>query len=180
MGIKRTREAHVPTMYRSLPTSRECLKEASEHVGTSGALRNDSDTSGTCTRVGMKSQSTGELEDQGNVADMSTVCTNGQSIADDTKTAKNTSKMIRMRQMRPRMQNSPLTHEIKTPSIPGDGATSAMKGTTHTHRKTHWSNPYTHKIERSTLGNVSRCWARMRGLRQVLRTKRLAIRTRMN
>ena len=67
------------------------------HVGTSGAFRNDSDTSGTCTGVGMKSQSTGELEDQRNVADVPTVRKDGQSVSDDTKTAKNTRKMIRMR-----------------------------------------------------------------------------------
>ena len=103
------------------------------------------------------------------------VCTDAQSVEDNMKTAKSTRKIIKMHQVRPRTQYSPLRHQVETPSILDDGATSAMKGTTHTHRKPRLLNPYTRKVERSSLDDVSRCWTWKRGLRQVLRTKRLAI-----
>ena len=84
----------------------------------------------------MKSRHTGEVEDLGNVVDALTARTDVQSVEDNLKMTKNTSKIIRMCQARPRMQYSPLMHEIETPSILDDGATSATKGITHTHQKT--------------------------------------------
>ena len=90
----------------------------------------------TCTCVGMKSQHTGEVEDLGNIADVLTTRTDAQSVEDNSKMTKNTSKIIGMCQARPRMQYSPLMHEIEMPSIPDNGATSATKGIAHTHQKT--------------------------------------------
>ena len=84
----------------------------------------------------MKSRHPGEVEDLGNVADALTARTDAQSVEDNSKTTKNTSKIIGMCQARPRTQYSPLMHEIETPSIPDDGATSATKGITYTHQKT--------------------------------------------
>ena len=149
------------------------------HVGTSGAFRNDSDTSGTCTRVGMKSQSTGELEDQGTLR----MC---QPYARMDRALRTTQKRLKHEKNDQNASNEAkdaiLTSNVRNRNTkhPGRWSHISNEGNNTYPPKNPLVKPLYTRSRRSTLGDVSRCWARTKGLRQVLRTKRLAIWTQMN
>ena len=68
--------------------------------------------------VGAKIRHIGEADGSGNHADGSTVCRNTRGTGTDVKTAENTSRKVKIGQVRPRRPNSPCRVKIETAKRP--------------------------------------------------------------